>query len=76
MHYFYFVTFQDFTFWLRLRLKAELKLNLRAQLWSQPGLRIKFWLNPWAERNFVHFTCLQSSARLLTEYWHTETYFI
>ena len=37
----------DFTFWLSLwlRPKAELKLNLRAQLWSEPGLRIKYWLS-------------------------------
>ena len=38
----------DFTFWLSLwlRPKAELKLNLRTQLWSEPGLRIKYWLSP------------------------------
>ena len=43
-----FVTMGDFTFWLSLwlRPKAELKLNLRAQLWSEPGLRIKYWLSP------------------------------
>jgi len=47
-------TLGDFTFWLSLwlRPKAELKLNLRAQLWSQPGL--KFWLSPWAEQKFVY----------------------
>ena len=41
-------TMGDFTFWLSmwLRPKAELKLNLRAQLWSEPGLRIKYWLSP------------------------------
>ena len=41
-------TVGDFTFWLSLwlRPKAELKLNLRAQLWSEPGLRIKYWLSP------------------------------
>ena len=41
------------------------------QLWSQPELRIKFW-----PEVYLIFTCLQSSARLLTEYWRTETYFI
>ena len=26
--------------------RLKLKLNLRAQLWSEPGLRIKYWLSP------------------------------
>ena len=43
-----FYTLGDFTFWLSLwlRPKAEQKLNLRAQLWSEPGLRIKYWPSP------------------------------
>jgi len=45
-----------YTGWLHFLAQSagETKLNLRAQLWSQPGVRIKFWLSPWAEQKFVY----------------------